>query len=75
MIMDKNEKTFFGITKVTGSLRSKRRYLEKDIYAQRETDQTVTGELESEQGDEPVYDFRGSYPVKRKCHRKTEDQS
>jgi hypothetical protein len=59
------EKIFFGITKVTGSLRSKHRYRKKDLYAHEQTDQSGEDELEERQTPGLVYDFRGIYPTKR----------
>ena len=49
LMNEPDEKIFFGITKVTGSLRSKHRYREKDLYAHEQTDQSGEDELEERQ--------------------------
>ena len=70
MESNKTNQPLFGITKITGSLRSKR----MTSIEERSTNETESGrhftpgeELEPE---EPVrkriYDFRGSYPIFRK---------
>ena len=71
---DYEEKIFFGITKVTGSLRSKHRYREKDLYADEPTDQSGEHKLEKSQASGLVYDFRGIYPSKPPPERESQSE-
>ena len=60
-------KTYFGITKVTGTLRTKHIYTVKGKnVAESRSNESIQKELEREEAAGLVYDFRGIYPIKRK---------
>lgn len=61
----KPQKTYFGITKVTGSLRTKHILpLKGENDAESRSKESIQKELERQEAASLVYDFRGVYPVK-----------